>query len=60
MAAQLLLVLVEVPAVLMLVPVTAAGVDGHACTLAYALVFWTAVTIGMLLLKHLQCLNSDD
>ena len=55
-----LLELVEVQVVLVLVPVTAAGVDGHVCMLAYALVFWTTVTIGVLLLKCLQHLNSDD
>ena len=55
-----LLVLVEVQVVLVLVPVMATGIDGHMCTLMYALVFWTAVTISMLLLKCLQHLNSDD
>ena len=55
-----LLVLVEVLAVLVLVPVMAAGIDGHTCMLAYVLVFWTMVTIGVLLLKCLQCLNSDN
>ena len=51
-AALQLLVLVEVLAVLVLVPVTATGIDGHVCMLVYALVFWTMVTIGMLLHKH--------
>ena len=60
MAALWLLVLVEVQVVLVLVPVMATGVDGHICILAYVLVFWTMVTIGMLLLKHLQHLKSDD
>ena len=60
MAVPQLLVLVEVQVVLVLVPVMAAGIDGHMCMLAYVLVFWTTVTIGMLLLKHLQHLNSDD
>ena len=55
-----LLVLVEVLVVLVLVPVMAIGIDGHICTLAYVLVFWTAVTISMLLLKSLQLLNSDN
>ena len=60
MVAPWLLVLVEVQVVLVLVPVTATGIDGHMCTLAYALVFYTTATISMLLLKCLQHLNSDN